>query len=306
MPAKWRHHNRRETSKTTHHSLHPTYSFTQFTSPFQLGGGQGRSPSEPVPPHLIQSWNALSVYIRFPFFCFPFHPKKKSPLRISVCLLLHFFCLLISAGIEPHSGHVQNPCSECGSRVHAGWVAFLFMVQTMVPPPLRRNPFHGKLPVADPVELPNMFHPSPTCSTHQRDGYGADTFDLFFQRSLSTGPHSPAHTSTSTPGPALEGGRFLQFNCNGIQHCHAELQDFLHRDQVLVACVQETKLGVNSSLKEFTDYATIRRDRPGGCGGGLATLVHHSVPFRVPDGDILPKDDTAEVLAVEVDLGGRR
>ena len=70
--------------------------------------------------------------------------------------------------------------------------------------------------------------------------------------------------------------------------CHAELQDFLRRHQVLVACVQETKLDVNSSLKEFIDYATVRRDRPtGGGGGGLVTLVHHSVPCRVPDRDMM-------------------
>ena len=113
---------------------------------------------------------------------------------------------------------------------------------------------------------------------------------------LSIGPSSPpAQTSTAVPGPALERGRFLQFNCNGILHCHAELQDFLHCHQVLVACVQETKLGVNSSLKEFTDYATVRRDRPtGGGGGGLVTLVHHSVTYSVPDSGILPDDDKAK------------
>ena len=70
------------------------------------------------------------------------------------------------------------------------------------------------------------------------------------------------------------------------QHCHTELQNFLHHLQVLVTCVQETKLVVNSTLKEFTDYATIRRDRHAG------------------GGDILPNDDTVEVLAVEADLEG--
>ena len=34
------------------------------------------------------------------------------------------------------------------------------------------------------------------------------------------------------------------------------------------------------------------------------TLVHHSVPYRVPYSDILPDDDTAEVLAVETILRG--
>ena len=73
---------------------------------------------------------------------------------------------------------------------------------------------------------------------------------------------------------------------------------------VVVVSLQDTKLGVQSSLKEFTDYATIKHDRPLGGGGGLVTLVHHSVTFRVPDGGILPNDATAGVLAVEAKLGG--
>ena len=44
-------------------------------------------------------------------------------------------------------------------------------------------------------------------------------------------PTPPAWMSTDASGPDLERGRFWQFNCNGIQHCHAELQDFLHRHQ---------------------------------------------------------------------------
>ena len=56
-----------------------------------------------------------------------FHPKKECPLRLSVSLLQHLFSLLIWAGIEPHPAPVQDTCSVCGSRVHAGWVAFLCM-----------------------------------------------------------------------------------------------------------------------------------------------------------------------------------
>ena len=74
---------------------------------------------------------------------------------------------------------------------------------------------------------------------------------------------------------------------------------------MLVACVQETKLYVNSTLKEVTGCATIRRDRPtGGGSGGLVSLVHHSDPYRVPDDDLLPDDYMTEILAVETDLGG--
>ena len=51
--------------------------------------------------------------------------------------------------------------------------------------------------------------------------------------------------------------------------------------------------------------STIRREsQTGAAGGGLVTLFHNSIHYRVPDGDILPDDDTAEVLAVLTDLGG--
>ena len=96
-------------------------------------------------------------------------------------------------------------------------------------------------------EMLHMLHPGPTCNTHQGNGvvrHGAYSFYPLPQWSLSIGPTFTAQTSTTAPGLAFEGGRFLQFNCNGIQLCHVELQDFLHRHQVLVACVQETKLGV--------------------------------------------------------------
>ena len=58
----------------------------------------------------------------------PFHLKKECPFWLSVSLLLHPISLLIQAGIEPHPGPVQDLYLLCGSRGHAGWVAFLCMV----------------------------------------------------------------------------------------------------------------------------------------------------------------------------------
>ena len=94
--------------------------------------------------------------------------------------------------------------------------------------------------------------------------------------------------------------RFLQFNCNSIQHCHTELKNFLHRQGVLVTCKQETKLCMNcSKSSQMSPSGTTTRS---GGGGGLITLAHHSIPFGVPDGDILSNDTTAKVLAVEADF----
>ena len=71
----------------------------------------------------------------------------------------------------------------------------------------------------------------------------------------------------------------VSWNCNGIRNSSSELNDFLSRRQVKVACLQETKLNNEVATPRFPDYAIIRRDCPGGGGGGLITLVHHSVPF---------------------------
>ena len=62
---------------------------------------------------------------------------------------------------------------------------------------------------------------------------------------------------------------------------------------------------MNSSLKEFTDYVTIMSNLSLGGGGGIVILLHHSVPYKVPDGDILSNDAMAKVLAVQVELAGR-
>ena len=160
---------------------------------------------------------------------------------------------------------------------------------------LRRNSFRSRLPAVGTVWLPEIIQPCPTSRVHSR------TRDLehgyfFFQgplsqQSLFIGPHSPAQTSTTAAGLAFERGRLLQFNCNGIQHCHAKLRDFLRHHKVLVACFQETKLSANSSLIEVANYVIIRPDHPHKCEGGLITIVlsstYHSVLFWVPDGDIL-------------------
>ena len=230
-----------ETSKTTPHSSHLNL-FSHHISPFHLGGAQDRCSTTLLP-------------IRF--HPLPPRAKKERPLRLSVSLLLHFYSLLIWAGIEPHPGPVmQDLSSISGDRVHAGWVAFLCMVCDQ----WCHRLYTGIYSPADYRRLATWS--CPTCSTpvppaaHTRRPVSSDlertrstlsSRDSLSQRSLSIGPSSPAQTSTAALGPALERGRFLQFNCNGILHCHAELQDFLHRHQVLVACVQETKLGVNSS-----------------------------------------------------------
>ena len=56
------------------------------------------------------------------------------------------------------------------------------------------------------------------------------------------------------------------------------------------------------TLKDFQNYATMRRDRSHGGRGGLVTLVHHSISFKVPDGYIFSYQMTS--LLKDIRSGG--
>ena len=126
LPAKWRNHNRRETSETTHHSLHfhPTHYLTQFTSPFHLESAQDRCcatflPSRShlfSPSHGIHSQSFHPLPLPWPSFSHqegePTRALGEPPSPL----------LLIRAAPRP------SPTPFCGCRVHAGWVAFVCMV----------------------------------------------------------------------------------------------------------------------------------------------------------------------------------
>ena len=98
------------------------------------------------------------------------------------------------------------------------------------------------------------------------------------------------------------GGSILQFNCNSIRNSQQELSVLLQSKGVLVACIQESKLSPSSAAPDFPNYTVIRRDRPGstrGGGGGLLTLVHHSVPYKdLPTDTLFIGDNITEHQAI--------
>ena len=65
-----------------------------------------------------------------------------------------------------------------------------------------------------------------------------------------------------------------------------------------------TKIDVTSTLKEFTDYSSMRLKHQHMGSEGFLTLVHLSILYRVLDRDILSDDDMAELFAVETDFRG--
>ena len=93
--------------------------------------------------------------------------------------------------------------------------------------------------------------------------------------------------------------RLTSWNCNGIGNSAAELNCYLNNQNVLVACIQETKLSPNSRLPSFPGYAVIRKDGVGG-GGGLFTLVHHSVQFSELASPI--NDNVTEIIVVQLSV----
>ena len=98
----------------------------------------------------------------------------------------------------------------------------------------------------------------------------------------------------------MEGGNILQINCNGIGNSQHELSALLHSKGILVACIQESKLHSSSATPDFPNYTVIRRDRPAPTrGGGLLTLVHHSIQYKnLPTDDLFPNDSVTEHLAI--------
>ena len=125
-------------------------------------------------------------------------------------------------------------------------------------------------------------------------------------------PSPPPPTPLLPPTPpdapsASVQGHFLQFNTNGILNSHQQLNDLLQRHNILIACIQESKLTPTSKLDQFQNFATVRRDRLTGGGGGLITLIRHDVDYiEVDSSHLFPGDTFTEHLAVEVELDGAK
>ena len=81
-----------------------------------------------------------------------------------------------------------------------------------------------------------------------------------------------------------------------------ELKDFLQRNNIHVALIQETKLQSASKTPMFPGYTPLRRDRASGGGGGLLTLISRNIPFtHTTDQTIaaLPQDPTLEIQSIK-------
>ena len=76
------------------------------------------------------------------------------------------------------------------------------------------------------------------------------------------------------------------------------LKDFLIRNNIHLALIQESKLQNASKSPIFSGYTTLGRDEASRGGEGLITLVSKKVPFaNITDQTIaaLPQDPTLEI-----------
>jgi hypothetical protein len=99
----------------------------------------------------------------------------------------------------------------------------------------------------------------------------------------------------------------MQFSCNGIKHAQHELTAFLHKHNIAIAALQETKLRSTSPDPSFPEYTVLRRDRPDDRGGGgVAFLIHDTVTYKhYETKHMTPGDVYTEHIGITAHLHGQ-
>ena len=90
----------------------------------------------------------------------------------------------------------------------------------------------------------------------------------------------------------------LQLNANGLKNKIEQIEEFLLKNDVHVAALQETKLTEKSKIKWPSNYTLTRKDRGTNKGGGLAFLVRRDIPFRPINTPNPLKDDFLEESSI--------
>ena len=110
----------------------------------------------------------------------------------------------------------------------------------------------------------------------------------------------------NTPANAIQ-GHFLQLNTNGIKNSTDQINDLLNKHNILIACIQETKLTTSNPDPDFDNYLVERRDRPNNDGGGgLITLIHRDVSYTPVASAPYFNDPITEHQAIEVSVDGAK
>ena len=73
--------------------------------------------------------------------------------------------------------------------------------------------------------------------------------------------------------------KILQWNAEGIQNKKMSLNERLKKEDIDIACIQETHLKDALRL-HIRGYEVIRKDRKDRIKGGVAILVRNSIPYQ--------------------------
>ena len=102
-------------------------------------------------------------------------------------------------------------------------------------------------------------------------------------------PPRPASSQTTEPSTF----KILQLNICGLRSKLDSVLDYLERNTISVAAIQETMLGHNTTSLKTPGYDVIRADRPPGRGkgGGLAFIVKNTIHHQVINLPLPPPGD---------------
>ena len=192
------------------HLTHLTQTFHPSHSPsFYLDGAQDRCGATllPIWSHAPAPYRPSTLIFHMfhsPLLHSSFTPRKSTHTMLSVSLLLHLFSL-IRAGIEPHPGPVQDPCSVWRPGTRQLGRLFMYGVRPVLPPPLLQDLIpsrqqstggwpRGAAPHAPHQSGSHLQHPSGVqeeSSVLERTCSTLASRDSLSQRSLTIGPSGP-------------------------------------------------------------------------------------------------------------------
>ena len=132
-------------------------------------------------------------------------------------------------------------------------------------------------------------------------------------------PLQPPPTVTPTPLPTNitqsnyrhHNINVLQYNIDGLNLKHSQLKDYMSKNNIHIAMLQETKIKPHHVQSvDIENYSHIRKDRVGQQGGGLITYIHHSINYSDTSAQtqaLVPSHDThSEVQSIKVSTGKKK
>ena len=92
----------------------------------------------------------------------------------------------------------------------------------------------------------------------------------------------------------------MQWNANGLKNKMVELEDKTRLLEIDIILIQESKLRSYDTNLKLKGYATIRKDRDVGRGGGLISFIKEDIPFTVIDHSNGVSNSMLDILMTDI------